>query len=108
MSPDLLSKYLSDAIPAGDHPSPHAEWIPVRLDVVQAAIDHIDSAIDRIDWFERGLIEWRSIAMHNAKTAEAARATARIAISHLTASISGLETAKESAREWLASIGFVE
>lgn len=31
-------KYLQDAIPMGPHPEPHAEWIQVRLDVVQAAI----------------------------------------------------------------------
>lgn len=37
-----LIKGLSDAIPLGPHPDPHAEWISVRLDFVQEAINHID------------------------------------------------------------------
>lgn len=51
-----IVKGLSDAIPLGPHPDPHAEWISVRLDFVQAAID-------RIEWLEKGVTEWREEAL---------------------------------------------
>lgn len=41
-----LIKYLKDAIPLGEHPTPHAEWVSVRLDALQAAIDYIEQAED--------------------------------------------------------------
>ena len=99
-----LLKGLSDAIPLGPHPEPHADRISVRLDFVQEAIDHID-------WLEKGNAEWRSTALANGRHAEAARATARVAIGHLQAMLAPGRTANESfaadtaARDWLASIG---
>ncbi|WNO06003.1 hypothetical protein [Rhodoferax mekongensis] len=39
-----LIKYLKDAIPLGERPTPHAEWVSVRLDALQAAIDYIEQA----------------------------------------------------------------
>lgn len=44
MDSNKTVKYLRDAIPLGPHPEPHAEWIQVRLDVVQAAIKQIEAA----------------------------------------------------------------
>lgn len=99
-----LTKALSDAIPAGPHPDPHAEWINVRLDFVQEAIDHIE-------WLDKGNAEWRDMALIRAKQAEAARATARVAITHLQAILNKPRThAKQQAadtlaRDWLISIG---
>ena len=99
-----LVKYLSDAIPLGPHPEPHAEWISVRLDAVQEAIDHID-------WLEKGNEEWRDTYVSSSKQAIAARATARIAIGHLNKVLNNCRTAHEQqtanieARDWLVSIG---
>lgn len=95
---------MSDAIPQGPHPNPHNEWIQVRLDIVQEAIDYID-------WLEKGNAEWRSVALGNAKQAKSARATAQIAIGHLQAVLNKPRTHAEqqsadtAAREWLTSIG---
>lgn len=99
-----LLKYLSDSIPQGPHPEPHAERVSVRLDVVQASIDHIE-------WLEKGNEEWRLIYLSTNKQAEAARATARIAIGHLHAVLNKARTHDEqqkadtAARDWLTSIG---
>lgn len=99
-----LLKYLADAIPLGPHPEPHAEWVSVRLDVVQVAIDHIE-------WLDKGCDEWRSMYLSSNKQGEAARATARIAINHLNTVLNGCRTAGEqqaadtAARDWLLSIG---
>jgi hypothetical protein len=99
-----LTKAFADAIPLGPHPNPHSEWIDVRLDFVQDAIDHFD-------WLEKGNAEWRSMAIGNAKQAEAARATARIAITHLQNILNKPRTHAEqqaadtAARDWLISIG---
>jgi len=101
---DKLTKALSDAIPLGPHPKPHVEWIQVRLDFVQEAIDHLD-------WLEKGLEEWRDTALSHMRQANAARATARIAIGHLQEMLNRARTATESyaadtaARDWLTSIG---
>jgi hypothetical protein len=101
---DRLIKYLADSIPQGPHPDPHAERVSVRLDVVQAAIDHIE-------WLENGNEEWRLAGLSARKQAEAARATARIAIGHLQAVLNKARTFDEqqradtAARDWLASIG---
>ena len=101
---ERLLKYLSDAIPQGPHPEPHAEWVSVRLDVVQATIDHID-------WLEKGNEEWRGVAVSAQKQANAARATSRVAITHLDKVLNQCRTAPEQqsadteARDWLASIG---
>ena len=99
-----LTKAFSDAIPKGPHPDPHAEWIQVRLDFIEQAIDHFD-------WLEKGNAEWRDVAMSHMRQANAARATARIAISHMQEMLSRARTATESyaedtaARDWLISIG---
>ena len=99
-----LTKAFVDAIPQGPHPNPHAEWISVRLDFVQEAIDHID-------WLEKGNAEWRQMALQNSNYAEAARATARVAIGHLQTVLNKCRTADEQlaadtlARDWLTSIG---
>lgn len=99
-----LTKAFVDAIPQGPHPNPHAEWISVRLDFVQEAIDHID-------WLEKGNAEWRSVALNRGQHLTAVQATARIAIGHLQAVLNKCRTADEqqradtAARDWLISIG---
>lgn len=101
---DRLIKYLADSIPQGPHPEPHSERVSVRLDVVQTAIDHIE-------WLEKGNKEWRLAGLSARKQAEAARATARVAIGHLQDVLNKARTFDEqqradtAARDWLASIG---
>lgn len=97
-----LIKAFNDAIPLGPHDNPHSEFITVRLDFIQEAIDHLD-------WLEKGVSEWRSESIKNAQV----RATARIAIKHLVTVLEGCRTAGEQqnadseAREWLCSIGSI-
>ena len=68
-------------------------------------------APDEIDYLQKGLAEWRDMALMNARHAEAARATARVAISHLQAVLNKPRTHAEqqaadtAARDWLISIG---
>lgn len=99
-----LTKAFSDAIPLGPHPAPHSEWISIRLDFVQEAIDHLD-------WLEKGNAEWRALALSSSGHAEAAQVTARVAISHLQAVLNKPRTHDEQqradtlARDWLISIG---
>lgn len=99
-----LTKALSDAIPLGPHPNPHAEWVQVRLDFVQ-------EAIDSLDWLDKGVAEWRSSYMRTRNQLVASHATSRIAIDHLQAILNESRTADESfqaesgARDWLLSIG---
>jgi hypothetical protein len=99
-----LIKGLADAIPIGPHPEPHAEWIHVRLDFVQQAIDHIE-------WLEKGNEEWRLMGLSASKQAKAARATAQVAITHLQEVLNKPRTheaqqqADTAARQWLESIG---
>lgn len=108
---ETVVKYLRDAIPIGEHPTPHAEFITVRLDTVQAAADAIEAFDDDKEWIEKGLAEWRDMAQANGKHAEAARATARIAIAHLQSVLNQPRThdqqqvADSAARDWLLSIG---
>jgi hypothetical protein len=102
---ERLIKYLADSIPQGPHPDPHAERVSVRLDVVQTAIDHIE-------WLEKGNEEWRVSALSASRQAEAARATARVAIGHLQVVLNKARTFDEqqradtAARDWLTSIGY--
>jgi FtsZ-binding cell division protein ZapB len=105
MSPTkVLTKALSDAIPQGPHPEPHAKWIQVRLDFVQAAIDHID-------WLDRGVDEWREEALSQQQKFYAAQATVKIAVRHLQEVLNKPRTyddqvrADTNARDWLISIG---
>lgn len=108
---ETVVKYLRDAIPIGEHPRPHAEFITVRLDTVQAAADAIEAFDDDKEWIEKGLVEWRDMAQANGRNAEAARATARIAIGHLQSVLNQPRThahqqvADSAARDWLLSIG---
>jgi hypothetical protein len=104
MDGEKISKYLGDAIPQGEHPAPHAEWVQVRLDVVQ-------NAIDRIEWIEKGNAEWRDLYRTANAQHRAAQATARVAIGHLQAVLNTARTSTEqqaaetAARDWLVSIG---
>jgi hypothetical protein len=99
-----LTKAFSDAIPLGPHPDPRNEWLQVRLDFIQEAIDHLD-------WLEKGNAEWRGVALANQKHARSAEATARIAIRNLQAVLNKPRTHAEQiaadteARDWLISIG---
>jgi hypothetical protein len=101
---ERLTKAFSDAIPIGPHPEPHAEWISVRLDFVQDAIDHLE-------WLKMGNAEWRDTAVLKAKQLVAVQATARVAITHLQAVLNKPRTHAEqqeadtAARDWLISIG---
>ena len=71
----------------------------------------LESLPDDVDWLEKGIVEWRAKALDNARHAEAARATARVAIGHLHAVLNKARTYDEqqradtAARDWLTSIG---
>lgn len=99
-----LTKLLADTIPQGPQPDPRLKFLSVRLDVVQESVDHFE-------WLEKGIAEWRDQAQTNARQAEAARATARVAIGHLQAVLNKPRThddqqkADTAARDWLISIG---
>lgn len=75
------------------------------------ALVAMDAAVDAVDWVEKGLEEWRSVATTAQKQAAAAQATARIAIGHLQAVLNTARTHHEqqvadtAARDWLISIG---
>jgi hypothetical protein len=66
---------------------------------------------DKIEWLEKGVAEWRSLALANQQQARAAQATARIAITHLQSVLNKARThadqqgADTAARDWLISIG---
>lgn len=66
---------------------------------------------DALEWAEKGLAEWRATAQSNARHAEVARATARVAINHLQDVLNKARTHDEqqradtAARDWLTSIG---
>ena len=111
MNNETIIKYLRDAIPLGEHPKPRSEFITVRLDTVMSAADAIEAFDDDKEWIEKGLAEWRSTAIENAKHAEMARATARVSINHLQSVLNKPRThaqqqdADIAARDWLLSIG---
>ena len=104
MNIDQTVKYLRDAIPQGVHPNPHIEYVKVRLDVVQ-------NAVDAIDWLDKGNGEWRNMYAASNRQRNAAQATARIATGHLQAVLNKARTHAEqqaadtAARDWLESIG---
>jgi len=81
-----------------------------RTDADQAS-KLLRSALDDAEWTEKGLAEWRSVALENSRHAEAARATARIAIAHLDNVLNNCRahdhqtSADTQARDWLLSIG---
>ena len=97
-----LIKAFSEALDANRNPAD--DWVSVGRGFLSEAIDHID-------WLEKGNAEWRGVALANARHAEAARATARIAIGHLQAVLNTAHTFDEqqaadaAARDWLTSIG---
>ena len=99
-----IVKHLSDAIPKGEHSNPSNEFIQVRLDVVQEAIDHID-------WLDKGVSEWRGLALMREEQAKVIAAMARLAVGHLQAVLNNARThhdqqaADTAARDWLESIG---
>jgi len=80
----------------------------------QQALPLIDAELpglrDAIELLEQGVVEWRQ-KLQAKRHAEAARATARIAISHLQAVLNSARThadqqaADDAARDWLISIG---
>jgi len=106
-----IVKWLRDAVPLGEHPHPYNEFVTVRLANIVAAADAIEAFVDDTEWIEKGLAEWRSNALENARHAEMARATARVAINHLQSVLNKSRThaqqqdADTSARDWLLSIG---
>lgn len=106
-----IIKWLRDAVPLGEHPHPYNEFVTVRLANIIAAADAIEAFDDDKEWIEKGLAEWRNMAQVNARQAEAARATARIAIGHLQSVLNKprthdqQQTADSAARDWLLSIG---
>lgn len=70
----------------------------------------LDALADELEWVDKGLAEYRAEASSLRTQAEAARATARIAIRHLHAVLNQCRThaeqqADEAARDWLISIG---
>jgi hypothetical protein len=75
------------------------------------ALHDLGGVLDDVEWTEKGLAEWREQALMNARHAEAARATARVAIGHLQAVLNMPRTHAEqqaadtAARDWLISIG---
>lgn len=76
-----------------------------------AAVQALKALPDQIDWIERGIVEWREVAQQNGKRATMARATARVAITHLQTILNGrldanqMLAAESAARDWLESIG---
>ena len=81
------------------------------LDMIDAELPALRAGLDDAEVTEKGLAEWRAMALANAKHTEAARATSRVAIGHLQAVLLGSKTHDEqqradtAARDWLASIG---
>jgi hypothetical protein len=75
------------------------------------ALKDVGEVLDDIEWTEKGLAEWRDVALSNEKQARAAQATARIAITHLQSVLNKPRTHAEqqaadtAARDWLVSIG---
>lgn len=98
---DLLTKFYESSSLASTR----------ALDMIDAELPVLRAALDDVEYTEKGLSEWRATAQANARHAEAARATARVAIGHLQAVLLTAKTHDErqradtAARDWLASIG---
>lgn len=81
------------------------------LVLIDAELPALRAALDNVEWTEKGLAEWRERSLTSARHAEAARATARIAIGHLQRVLNKCRTHDEqlaadtAARDWLISIG---
>jgi hypothetical protein len=88
-------------------------WVEGGTDrhAAKLALKDVGEMLDDIEWTEKGLAEWRDVAMANQKQAHAAQATARVAIAHLQAVLNKARTHAEqqaadtAARDWLISIG---
>ena len=103
---------LSDRLRPGSEAAP---WVIEEVQKMEhaaaAAQSALDELSDKLEWAEKGLAEWRDEASSLRTQAEAARATARIAIRHLHAVLDSCRThaqqqhADEAARDWLISIG---
>lgn len=84
------------------------------LDMIDAELPRLRAALDDVEYTEKGLAKWRATAQANARHAEAARATARIAIGHLQRVLQDNHARiqaeqrqqwRRDAEDWLASIG---
>lgn len=77
----------------------------------QEAIKALDELDDHIDWLDKGIDEWRSLAQNNSQMAMRMAFTLRIALSHLHATLNQQHNANDqlkadtAARDWLISIG---
>lgn len=97
-----LTEALKEALRASTNPAED------RVGVGQS---FLLEAVYHMEWLEKGSAKWRDVAQTNARHAEAARATARVAIGHLQAVLLKARTHDEqqradtAARDWLASIG---
>lgn len=75
------------------------------------AADHLRAAWDGLEWVEKGLEEWRSVALVAQAEARRLSAENRIAIGHLQQVLNKPRThgeqqaADTAARDWLVSIG---
>jgi hypothetical protein len=106
----ILSKVFSTLT---DYVERTTHWVEGGADRHEAklALKSYGDILDDVEWTEKGLIEWRDMAVSRAKQAETARATARVAITHLQAVLNKARTHAEqqaadtAARDWLISIG---
>lgn len=92
-----------------------AYTMPNRADVDAALLrirDLADECADSIEWDERGLYEWRSLAVTAARKERRHAAALRVALRHLQTVLNECRTAAEqqradtAARDWLQSIGY--
>lgn len=88
--------------------------IPARLTEIlqqsrgEATItpDLMAEVLNSIDWLDRGLSEWRKLAIDNELNYHKVQAALRIAIRHLAVALDAgsSEDAIEHARDWLLSV----
>lgn len=86
---------------------------PTDIDAALLRIrDLANECADAIEWDERGLYEWRSLAITAARKERRHAATLRVALRHLHTVLNECRTANEQqradtvARDWLQSIGY--
>jgi hypothetical protein len=81
------------------------------LPLIDEMLPALRAGLDDASDMESGIQQWRTAAQANARHAEAARATARVAIEHLQAVLNNARThydqqrADTAARDWLISVG---
>lgn len=89
----------------------HPDIVAENQRAFAAYHERVGELEERLNYTEMGLAEWRNMAQTNARHAEAARATARVAIGHLQAMLNKARNFKDqqdadtAARDWLISIG---